>query len=87
MNLVENLTQDWHKICNWRHDEDNSRLLHYIEGSLYIYKATQLYRHRNTTNRWTRVSINQPAEINGNICLVQEVALVVVAITSTATPP
>ena len=34
-----------------------------------------------------RVSTNQPAEINGNICSVQEVELAVVVITSTATPP
>ena len=81
------LTQDGHKIWNWSHDEDNSRLLHYIEGSMYIYKATQLYRHRNTTNRWTRVSTNHPAESNGNICSVREVALAVVAINSTATTP
>ena len=52
-----------------------------------IYKATQLSRHRNTTNRWTQMSNNKPAESNGNICSVQEVALAVVAITSTATPP
>ena len=52
-----------------------------------IYKATQLYRHRNTTNRWTRVSTNQPSKINGNICSVREVALAGAAITSTTTPP
>ena len=52
-----------------------------------IYKATQISRHRNTKNCWTQVSTNQPAEINGNVCSVREVALAVVAITSTATPP
>ena len=75
------------KYGNWRHDEYKSRLLHYIEGAMDIYKATQLSRHWNTTNRWTQVSNNQPAEINGNICSVREVALEVVAITSTVTPP
>ena len=87
MDRIGNLTQDRHKIWNWGHDEDNSRLLHYTEGAMDIYKAPQLYRHRNTTNRWTRVSTNQPAEINGNICSVREIALEVVAITSTTTPP
>ena len=52
-----------------------------------IYKTTQLSRNRNTPNFWTQVSTNQPAEINVNICSVLEVALAVVAITSTATPP
>ena len=52
-----------------------------------IYKATQIPRHRKTTNHWTQLRTNQPAEINGNICSFQEVALAVVAITSTATPP
>ena len=52
-----------------------------------IYKATQFSRHHNTMNRWTRVSTNQPAEINGNIYSVREVALAVAAITSTAMPP
>ena len=33
------------------------------------------------------MSTNHFAEINGNICSVQEVALAVVVITSTATPP
>ena len=46
-----------------------------------------LSRHHNTTNHWTRVSTNQPAEINGKICSVQEAAIAVVAITSTAMPP
>ena len=50
MDRLGNLTQDGHKIWNWRHDEDNSRLLNYIEGDMYIYKATQLSQHRNTTN-------------------------------------
>ena len=68
MDILGNLTQDGQKIWNWSHDEDNPRLLHYIEGSMDIYKATQIYRHRNTTNSWTLVSTNQPAEINGNIC-------------------
>ena len=87
MDRLGNLTEDGHKILNWRHNEDNSRLLHYIEGAMDIYKATQISRHWNTTNFWTRVSTNHPAEINGNICSVREVALAVVAITSTATPP
>ena len=87
MDQLGNLTQDGHKIWNWRHDEDNSCLLHYIEGAMDIYNATQLYRHQNTTNRWTRVSTNQSPEINGNICSVREVALAVVATTSTATRP
>ena len=51
-----------------------------------IYKATQFSRHHNTMNRWTRVSTNQPAEINGNIYSVREVALAVVSITSADTP-
>ena len=58
MNQLGNLTQYGHKIWKWRHNEDNSRLLHYIEGAMDIYKATQLYRHQNTTNRWTRVITN-----------------------------
>ena len=87
MDRIGNLTQDGHKIWNCRHDEDNFCLLHYIEGSMDIYKATQLSRHRNTKNCWTQVSTNQPAEIIENICSVWEVALAVVAITSTATPP
>ena len=61
--------------------------MHYIEGAMDIYKATKLPRHQNTMDRWTRVSTNQPSEINGNICSVREVAQAVVSITSTATPP
>ena len=61
--------------------------MHYIEGTMDIYKATQMSRHQNTANRWTQVSTNQPAEINGNICSVREVALAIVLINSTATPP
>ena len=38
-------------------------------------------------NRWKLVRTNHPAEINGNNCLVLKVALAVVVITSTATPP
>ena len=86
MYRLGDLTQYGHKIWNWRHDEDNSRLMYYIEGVMDIYKATQLPRNRNTMNSWTRVSTNHPDEINGNICSVREVALAVVAITSTATP-
>ena len=86
LDQLGNLTQYGQKIWNWRHDEDNYCLLHYIEGEMDIYKASQLYRHRNTTNRWTRVSTNQPAQINGNISSVQEVAIAVVVINSTATP-
>ena len=71
LDRLGNLNQDGHKICNLRHNEDNSRLLNYIEGVIYIYKATQLSQHRNTTNCWTRVSTNQHAEINGNICSVR----------------
>ena len=52
-----------------------------------IYKATQLPRHGNTKNSWTRVSTNQTAEINGSICSVREVALAVVSIYPNATPP
>ena len=48
MDRLGNLTQYGNKTWNWRHDEDNSRLLHYIEGLIDIYKATQLYWHRNT---------------------------------------
>ena len=54
---------------------------------MYIYKATQLPQYGNTTNCWTQVITNWPSEINGNICSVQEVALAVVEITSTATTP
>ena len=67
MDRLGNLTRDGQKNWNWRHDEDKSRLLHYIEGAKDIYKATQLSRHQNTTNSWTRVSTNQPVEINGSI--------------------
>ena len=87
MDRLGNLTQDGQKNWNWRHNEDNSCLMHYIEGRMDIYKATQISRHQNTTNRWTRVSTNQPYEINGNIFLVREVALALVTSTSTATPP
>ena len=87
MYRLGNLTQYGHKIWNWGHDEDNSRLLHDIEGVMNIYKETQIYWHRNTMNCCTQVSTNKPAEINGNICSVREVALALVAITSTATPP
>ena len=68
MDRIGNLTQDWHKICNWRHDEDNYCQLHYIEGVMDIYKATKLSQYWNTTNHWTRVSTNKPYEVNGNIC-------------------
>ena len=87
MDRLGNLAQDGHKIWNWNQDEDNPRLLHKLEGVMDIYKATQLPWHRNTNNCCTQVSTNQPVEINGNICSVQEVSLAVVAITSTATPP
>ena len=87
VSITGNLTQYGHKIWNWRHNEYNSRLLHYIEGAMDIYKGTQIYRHQNTTNHWTRVSTNQPTEINGNICSVREVALAVVEITSTSKRP
>ena len=63
MDRLGDLTQDGQKIWNWCHYEDNSCLLYYIEGSMDIYKATQLFRHRNTTNRWTQVSTNQPVKI------------------------
>ena len=87
MDQLGNLTQHGQKIWNWRHDEEKSHLLNYIEGVMDIYKVTQLPRHRNTTNCWTRVSTNYPAEINGKICSVWEVELSVVAINSTATSP
>ena len=53
MDRLGNLTQDGKKIWNWRHYEENSSLLHYIEGFMDIYKATQLPRNRNTMNIWT----------------------------------
>ena len=53
MDLLGNINQDRHKIWNWRHYEDNSSLMYYIEGVIDIYKATQLSWHRNTMNRWT----------------------------------
>ena len=71
MDRLSNLTQYGHKVWNWRHDEDNSHLLYYIEGAMDIYKAIQISRHQNTKNRWTRVITNQPAENNGNICSVR----------------
>ena len=70
MDWLGNLTQAGHKIWNWRHDEENSRLLNYIEGVMDIYKATELSWYQNKINLWTRVSTNQPAEINRNICSV-----------------
>ena len=87
IDIIGNVTLNGHKTCNWRQDEDNYRLLHYIKGAIDIYKATQLSQHRNTTNSWTQLSTNQPAETNGNICSVQEVALALVEITSTVTHP
>ena len=45
MDRLGNLTQDGPKIWNWRHNEDNSRLLHYIKGAMDIYKATQISPH------------------------------------------
>ena len=84
---TRNLTQDGRKIWNWCHNEDNSRLLHYIEGAMDIFKTTKLSRHRNTMYCWMRVITNQTTEINGSICSVREVALAVVAITSTFMPP
>ena len=87
MDRLGNPTQDGQKIWDCCHDEENSRILNYIEEVMDIYSATQLPRHRNTTNRCTRVSTNQPAEINGNICSVRELALAVVEIASTNTPP
>ena len=68
MDRLGNLTQYGQKIWNWRHDEYNSRLMNYMEGAMDICKATQIYRHRNKKSRWTRVSTNQPDEINGDIC-------------------
>ena len=40
MDRLGSLTQYGHKIWNWRHDEDNSCLLHYIEETMDICKAT-----------------------------------------------
>ena len=87
MDRLGNLTQYGHKIWNYCHDVYNSRLLHYIEGVMNIYKVTKIPRHQNTTNRWTRKRTNKPPEINGNISSFREVSLVVAEINSTATPP
>ena len=87
MDRLGNLTQYGHKIWNYCHDVYNSRLLHYIEGVMNIYKVTQIPRHQNTTNRWTRKRTNKPSEINGNISSFREVSLVVSEINYTATPP
>ena len=62
MDRLGNLTQDGQKIWNWRHNEDNSRLLNYIEGVMDIYKETQIPWNRNTTNCWTQNRTNKPSE-------------------------
>ena len=52
-----------------------------------IYSPSQVPRHRNVRNRWTRARCGQPAENRGKICSVREVAPAVVAIASTTEDP
>ena len=62
-------------------------LLH-VKGDLMgVYKPSQLPRHRNIRNRWTRLHCDQPAELQGDICTVREVAPAVLAIASTTEDP
>ena len=72
------------KIWDWRWDISNQRLLHYVDGTMDVYKPTNVPRHRGARNRWTRLHTAQEQEVCGDICTVREVALAVVAVDSTA---
>ena len=76
-----------HKLWPWRHSVEDGTLLHIQGDTMDVYKPTQLSRHRNVRNRWTRLRINQPTTSSGERCTVREVAPAVVAIDSTAPDP
>ena len=76
-----------YKKWDWRWDVDKTRLLHYREGLMDVYKPSNLPRMLNVPNRWTRTRCGQKVEKCGQVCTVREVAVAVKAVLSTAEPP
>ena len=74
-----------HKIWNWRYCEASNSLLHMKESSMDIYFPSTLPGHRRA-NRYTRQVIDAPKTEGGVICTVDEVAMAVVALRSSAEP-
>ena len=83
---------DGHKIWDWRLDEDDeniarTRLLHIKGEVMDVYTMSQLDQFVNRHNRWTRMSLDVPAEDVGYICSVKKVTEDTMAVLSKSEPP
>ena len=73
----------------WTHDENiaRTRLLHIKGEVMDVYTKSQLDQFVNGHNRWTRMSLNVPAEDVGYICSVKKVTKDTMAVLSKSEPP
>ena len=74
---VKDFTLAGHKTWDWRLDEDDrntarTRLLHIKCEVMDVCTKSQLDQFVNRHNRWTRMSLNVPAEVVGYICSVKK---------------
>ena len=88
MDRLGNFKAPPHKIWEWRHENDDTRLVH-IKGELmYVYKPSKVERYATTANRWTLVQIAMPIATLGQYFTIIEVALAVISVLShTDLPP
>ncbi len=73
-----------HKHWAWRYAEDEQRVYHYHAGGMDVYTPSEVPRHANRANRWTRSRVDQPPTIQGIICSVTPVTLGVWKVASQA---
>jgi hypothetical protein len=77
---------DGQKLWEWRLDKAHNRLLQLHSAGMDIYTPLLVPRYANRPNCWTRLRVDQPETLSGNICLVDQVAPAVWKVYSTSEP-
>ena len=80
------LTHNGYKIWNWRWDIEGRRLIHFKGDVMDVYRPSNLPRMVNVANRCTRTRIEHEPEQCGQVCIIHEVELAVVAVVSNTDP-
>ncbi len=77
-----------HKIWGWSYDEESQRVFHHKGCSMDVYTPSLVPRYTRRPNCWTRSKIGVRKEEIGKICMIKDVALGVIGVSShTPWPP
>ena len=66
------LKHNGYKVCDWRYDLENERLLYLLGDKIYIYTPSTLAGTQRPANRWIRSRAGKPANKCGKAEILQD---------------